>query len=178
MANVLGTDKQIAVIGALAEGSSIRSIERITGVHRDTVMRLGVRIGKGCAALMDAKMRDLGCRYLEFDESWGFIGKKEKNLTADDGPECGDAWTFCAVDAETKLVPAFRVGKRDGATANAFVQDVANRMKNRVQISTDGLRAYVEAIENSARMLPMLRSSRHTSMMNRAIQIAVTALLT
>jgi IS1 family transposase len=149
MANVLNTDKQIAVIGALAEGSSIRSIERITGVHRDTVMRLGVRVGKGCAALMDAKMRDLGCRYLEFDEIWGFIGKKEKNLRVDDGPECGDAWTFCAVDAETKLVPAFKVGKRDGATANAFVQDVANRMKNRVQISTDGLRAYVEAIESA-----------------------------
>ena len=70
MANVLNTDKKIAVIGALAEGSSIRSIERITGVHRDTVMRLGVRVGKGCAALMDAKMRDLGCRYLEFDEIW------------------------------------------------------------------------------------------------------------
>jgi IS1 family transposase len=149
MANVLNTDKQIAVIGALAEGSSIRSIERITGVHRDTVMRLGVRVGKGCAALMDVKMRDLGCRYLEFDEIWGFIGKKEKNLTVDDGPECGDAWTFCAVDAETKLVPAFKVGKRDGATANEFVQDVANRMKNRVQISTDGLRAYVEAIESA-----------------------------
>ena len=149
MANVLNTDKKIAVIGALAEGSSIRSIERITGVHRDTVMRLGVRVGKGCAALMDAKMRGLGCRYLEFDEIWGFIGKKEKNLTIDDGPECGDAWTFCAVDAETKLVPAFKVGKRDGATANAFVQDVANRMKNRVQISTDGLRAYVEAIESA-----------------------------
>jgi IS1 family transposase len=149
MANVLNSDKQIAVIGALAEGSSIRSIERITGIHRDTVMRLGVRVGKGCAALMDAKMRDLGCRYLEFDEIWGFIGKKEKNLTVDDGPECGDAWTFCAVDAETKLVPAFKVGKRDGATANAFVQDVANRMKNRVQISTDGLRAYVEAIESA-----------------------------
>jgi IS1 family transposase len=149
MANALNFDKQIAVIGALAEGSSIRSIERITGVHRDTVMRLGVRVGKGCAALMDAKMRDLGCRYLEFDEIWGFIGKKEKNLTVDDGPECGDAWTFCAVDAETKLVPAFKVGKRDGATANAFVQDVANRMKNRVQISTDGLRAYVEAIEKA-----------------------------
>ena len=68
MANILSTDKQIAVIGALAEGSSIRSIERMTGVHRDTVMRLGVRVGQGCAALLDAKMRDLPCRYLQFDE--------------------------------------------------------------------------------------------------------------
>jgi IS1 family transposase len=149
MANVLNTDKQIAVIGALAEGSSIRSIERITGVHRDTIMRLGVKVGQGCATLLDAKMRDLPVRRLEFDEIWGFIGKKEKHVTVDDGPEYGDAWTFCAIDAETKLVPAFRVGKRDGATANAFVQDVASRMKNRVQISTDGLRAYVEAIEKA-----------------------------
>jgi IS1 family transposase len=149
MANVLNTDKQIAVIGALAEGSSIRSIERITGVHRDTIMRLGVKVGKGCAALLDAKMRDLPCQYLEFDEIWGFIGKKEKHVTVDDSPELGDVWTFCAVDAETKIVPTFRCGKRDRATANAFVQDVASRMKNRVQISTDGLRAYVEAVEKS-----------------------------
>jgi hypothetical protein len=72
MANVLNTDKQIAVISALAEGSSIGSIERITGVHRDTIMRLGVKVGKCCAALLDAKMRDLPCHYLEFDEIWGF----------------------------------------------------------------------------------------------------------
>ena len=149
MANVLNTDKQIAVISALAEGSSIRSIERITGVHRDTIMRLGVKVGQGCANLLDAKMRDLPCRRLEFDELWGFVGKKEKHVTVDDGPECGDVWTFCAVDADTKIVPAFKVGKRDAATANAFVQDVANRMNNRVQISTDGLRAYHEAIEKA-----------------------------
>lgn len=150
MANVLNTDKQIAVISALAEGSSIRSIERITGVHRDTIMRLGVKVGKGCAALMDAKMHDLDCHYLQFDEIWGFVGKKEKHVSIDDNPqECGDVWTFCAVDAETKLVPAFKVGKRDRVTANAFVQDVAGRLKNRVQISTDALRAYVEAVEKA-----------------------------
>jgi IS1 family transposase len=148
MANVLNTDKQIAVIGALAEGSSIRSIERITGVHRDTIMRLGVKVGKGCTALMDAKMRDLSCARLEMDEIWAFVGKKDRNLRPDDRA-VGSVWTFCAIDAETKLVPAFKVGGRDTATANAFVQDVASRMKNRVQISTDGLRAYVEAIEKS-----------------------------
>jgi IS1 family transposase len=82
-------------------------------------------------------------------KSGAFIGKKEKHVTVDDGPDYGDAWTFCAVDAETKLVPAFKVGKRDATTANAFVQDVASRMRNRVQISTDGLRAYVEAIEKA-----------------------------
>lgn len=149
MANILSTDKQIAIIGALAEGSSIRSIERITGVHRDTIMRLGVKIGKGCTVLMDANMRDLPCNRLEMDEIWGFVGKKDRNVRMDDDPQYGNVWTFCAIDAETKLVPAFRVGDRGAATANAFVADVASRMRNRVQISTDGLNAYVGAIENA-----------------------------
>jgi IS1 family transposase len=149
MANNLNTDKQIAVIAALAEGSSIRSIERITGVHRDTIMRLGVRIGQGCTALMDEKMRNLPCRRLEMDEIWGFVGKKEKHVKVDDPPDVGSVWTFCAIDADSKLVPAFRVGDRDAATANAFLEDVAGRMAGRVQISTDGLAAYKEAIERS-----------------------------
>jgi hypothetical protein len=135
MANILSTEKQTAIIAALAEGSSIRSIERITGVHRDTIMRLGIRVGQGCAALLDSKMRGLTCQHLQFDELWGFIGKKEKHVRPDDSPEVGDVWTFCAIDADTKLVPSFRVGKRDSATANAFVADVASRVENRVQIS-------------------------------------------
>jgi len=149
MANVLNTDKQITIIAALSEGSSIRSIERMTGIHRDTIMRLGVKVGQGCTALMDEKMRGLSCTRLEMDEIWGFVGKKEKHVKMDDPPEVGSVWTFCAIDAETKLVPAFRVGGRDTATANAFLQDVAARMKNRVQVSTDGLAAYKEAIERS-----------------------------
>jgi IS1 family transposase len=147
MANALSTDKQVAVISALAEGSGIRQIERITGVHRDTIMRLGVRVGKGCANVLDAKMRNLYCNHLQFDEVWGFIGKKERHCTPDDSPEMGDVWTFCAIDQDTKIVPSFKVGKRDAATANAFVADVASRLRNRVQISSDALRAYVDAIE-------------------------------
>ena len=81
MANVLSADKKIAVIGALAEGSSIRSIERIAGVHRDTILRLGVKVGQGCTALMDTKMRNLTCKRLEMDEIWGFVGKKERNVS-------------------------------------------------------------------------------------------------
>jgi IS1 family transposase len=149
MANILNTDKQITIIAALAEGSSIRAIERMTGVHRDTIMRLGVRIGQGCKALMDFKLDKLSCTRLELDEIWGFVGKKEKHVKAEDGNAVGSVWTFCAIDADTKLVPAFRVGKRDAATANAFLEDVAARMHNRVQISTDGLAAYKEAIERS-----------------------------
>src|SRR5271154_6554721 len=95
MANILNTDKQIAIIGALAEGSSIRSIERITGVHRDTIMRLGVKVGQGCTALMDAKMRNLSCARLEMDEIWGYIGKKEIRVKPEDDATKGDVWTFC-----------------------------------------------------------------------------------
>ena len=149
MANVLPKDKQIQTISALAEGSSMMAISRMTGVHGDTISRLAVRVGKGCAAVLDAKMRDLTCNFLQFDEIWGFIGKKQRHVSFNDDPTKGDVWTFCAIDSETKLVPAFRVGKRDHVTANAFVADVASRLKNRPQVSTDGLRSYVEAMENA-----------------------------
>ena len=147
MSNVLPKDKQVMVISALAEGSGIRQIERMTGVNRNTIMNLGVRVGTGCAAILDSKMRNLSCRHLQFDEIWGFIGKKERHRNLEDDSTVGDVWTFCAIDADTKVVPAFRVGKRDAATANAFVNDVSSRLKNRVQISSDALRAYVEAVE-------------------------------
>lgn len=147
MANVLNRDKQIAVISALAEGASIRSIERITNIHRDTIMRLGVKVGQGCAGILDRKMRGLSCQRLECDEVWGFIGKKQRHTTIDDDLTLGDVWTFCAIDAETKLVPAHKVGKRDRMTTDAFIRDLAVRVKGRVQISTDGLRTYADSIE-------------------------------
>lgn len=147
MANMLSEDKRIAVIGALAEGSGIRQVERMTAVHRDTIMRLGVRVGHGCAALLDRKMRGLSCRHLQLDEVWGFIGKKERHLRPGDDLQYGDVWTFCAIDADTKLVPSFKIGKRDAVTATALVGDLALRLKNRVQISSDALRAYVQAVE-------------------------------
>jgi IS1 family transposase len=149
MANVLSTDKKIAIIGALTEGSSIRAIERMTGVHRDTIMRLGVRVGQGCTSLMDASMRNLSCNRLEMDEIWGFGGKKERNVTKEDSPEVGSVWTWCAIDAETKLVPSFMVGERSAKMAKAFTAYVASRMKNRVQISTDGFHGYAAAIQKS-----------------------------
>ena len=149
MANVLPMEKRVAVISALAEGSGIRQIERMTGINRNTIMSLGVRVGQGCAALLDNKMRNLSCQHLQLDELWGFIGKKQKHVQPDDNPDCGDVWTFCAIDSDTKLVPSFKVGKRDAVTANAFVGDVASRLANRVQVSTDSLHAYVEAVEQA-----------------------------
>jgi IS1 family transposase len=148
MANILSKDKQIAVISALAEGASIRSIERMTGTHRDTIMRLGVKVGQGCAGVLDRKMRNLSCQQIQLDEVWGFIGKKQRNLSVSDSPDMGDVWTFCAIDRDTKIVPCFKVGKRDTATANAFVGDLAARLKGRVQISADGLKSYIQAVEN------------------------------
>ncbi len=149
MANVLPKDKQIQVIAALAEGSSLRALTRMTGIHRSTIAGLATRVGNGCARLLDEKMRDLTCNYLQFDEIWGFIGKKEKHISFNDDPTLGDVWTFCAIDSETKIVPAYRVGKRNHQTANAFVSDVASRLRNRPQISSDGLRSYIEAVENA-----------------------------
>jgi IS1 family transposase len=148
MANVLNTDKQIAIIGALAEGSSIRSIERITGVHRDTVMRLGVKVGQGCSAMMDDQMQNLSCNRLEVDEIWGFVGKKERNVQKTD-LQVGSVWTWCAIDAETKLVPTYLCGDRSAKTAQVFMKDLSSRMANRVQLSTDGFAGYITAVEKS-----------------------------
>lgn len=149
MANILSTEKQIAIIAALAEGSSIRSIERMTGVHRDTIMRLGVKIGKGCARLMGEKMVNLPCSDIQLDEIWGFVGKKQRHLTIEDDATKGDVWTWVAVDRETKAVPCFKVGKRTVGDATEFVGDLSGRLKNRVQISTDGLKAYTDAIDRA-----------------------------
>ena len=149
MANILPRSKQIAVIGGLAEGQSIRAIERLTGIHGDTIGRLGVRVGNACGRIMDEQMHGLACSTIQMDEIWGFIGKKQRNLRpGDEARGLGDAWTFVAIDAETRMVPAYRVGKRDSITANAFVADLAERLDGeRVQISTDALAAYTDAIE-------------------------------
>jgi IS1 family transposase len=148
VANNLTRDKQIAVVSALVEGCSIRSTERMTGVNRETVGTLLVRVGNACADLLDRTMVNLDCDRLEIDELWAFVAKKQRHVTQDDDKsKVGDTWTFVAVDAETKLVPSFLVGKRDSATTNAFIADVAARLQNRVQISTDGLRTYIEAIK-------------------------------
>jgi IS1 family transposase len=147
MANNLNLDKKITAVSMLAEGSSIRSIERITGVHRDTIMRLGVRVGQQCAKLADGKMRGLNCANIECDEIWGFIGAKRKN--AERAGVFGDVWTFVALDSDTKLIPSFVVGKRDMYHTKAFMDDLAGRMTNRVQISTDAMTAYPEAIERA-----------------------------
>lgn len=150
MPNVLPLEKQITVISALAEGASIMAVERQTGVHRDTIMRLGVRIGQKCALLHHQAMRELDCKSLEIDEIWGYVGKKQRNVKPEDNAEVvGDAWTYIALDADTKLVPAYIVGKRNYETTAKFTEDLASRLKNRPQLSTDGMNQYFSTIEEA-----------------------------
>lgn len=139
-------EKKVAVVAALCEGSSIRAIERMMNVNRNTVMTLGLRVGNACAKLLDEKMRGLTCRQIEVDEIWGFIGKKQRHVSATERGY-GDVWTFIALDAETKLIPTFLVGKRDFYHARTFMEDLASRLKLRVQLSSDGLSAYAGAVE-------------------------------
>jgi IS1 family transposase len=149
MANVLPRDKQIQIISALVEGVSIRSIERMTGVHRDTIMRLMVKVGQACEALHNKIMCELPCEAIEIDEIWGFVAKKQRNVdpTKDNAAVVGDAWTFVAIDADTKLIPAFRTGKRDSENTRLFIQDLASRLTNRVQISSDAFVLYAREID-------------------------------
>ena len=144
--NILPHDRQIAVIAALTEGNSIRATERLTGIHRDTIMRLGARIGAGCAALHDMLMRDLHAPIIEMDELWSFVGKKQKRLKPEDGADKGDQYVFIALDAINKAILSYRVGKRDGETTREFVADLRSRILNAPQISTDGYEPYVGAI--------------------------------
>lgn len=138
------------VVSSLVEGNSIRSTERMFNVHRDTVMRTLVDVGNGCAKIMDAEMRDLSCRRIQVDEIWAFVQKKQRTLTkADDRTRVGDMWTFVALDPDTKLVPAYRVAKRTAPHARAFMQDLSERLANRVQLSSDGLNTYAEAVERA-----------------------------
>jgi len=142
--------RRVQIINCLVEGNSIRSAERMTGTHRDTIMGLLVEVGEGCAKLLDEQMRERPCRRLQVDEIWAFVQKKQRQVTpADDRSRVGHQWTFVAIDADTKLVPAHRVGKRDLDTAEAFMADLAGRLANRVQLSSDALAAYVEATERA-----------------------------
>ena len=147
--NRLDISKQTSVIAALLEGNSVRSTERLTGVHRDTICRLLVEAGDRCNDLMDSAMRNLRCGYIQCDEIWTYVGKKQRHVHDTDSAEVGDQWVFVAMDAETKLVPVFTVGKRSEETTWFFLQDLAERLANRVQITTDGFIFYQRQIEEA-----------------------------
>jgi IS1 family transposase len=150
MANNLTPEKKTMAVSMLCEGSSIRAIERMTGIHRDTIMRLGVRVGEAANRIHNDKVKNLDCKNIEVDEIWGFIGKKKKNTQAYDSAKgIGDAWTFIALDSDSKIIPAYWVGQRTMLHANIFLKDLASRLKNRIQLSSDGLAAYRETAEKA-----------------------------
>ncbi|MBI1817212.1 MAG: transposase [Deltaproteobacteria bacterium] len=147
--NVLSLEQQALVIGALTEGCGIRTVERLTEIHRDTVMRLGVRIGEACRNLHDAMMRDLQVNTIELDEQWAFIGKKQKQVKNGDAPELGDVWLFVALAANQKAVISYRVGKRTSENTRHLVNDLRFRILNRPQITADGYAPYIGAIDRA-----------------------------
>ncbi|MGA9786623.1 MAG: IS1 family transposase [Candidatus Sulfotelmatobacter sp.] len=147
--NTLPLDKKLAVISALVEGNSIRSISRMTGVDRNTINSLLLRTGERCQQIMEERMRNLECRYLQVDEIWTFVQKKRRNVRSGDSPEVGDQWVYVAIDAESKLIPAFRIGKRVRPDTWAFLWDLHKRLANRVQLTTDGLNHYTVAVPES-----------------------------
>mgnify|MGYP000635550926 FL=1 len=145
--NVLSMQERVRVVSALVEGTSLRATERLTGVFRQAITGLLLCVGEGCRWLLDATMRDLHCDVLELDEVWAFVGKKEGHLTPDDPEEYGDQYTWIALDARTKLVPVHRVEKRTPAAANAFARELRGRVLGAPQITTDGHKPYLAAVE-------------------------------
>jgi IS1 family transposase len=149
--NKLSMDKKIAVISALVEGCSVRATSRLTGVAKGTILRLLADVGTACAEYQDAALRNLSSKRVQVDEIWSFVGCKQKNITPEklaDGI-CGDAWTFVAIDADTKLAIGWLVGRRDAGFATDFLQDVAGRLSNRVQLTTDGHKMYLTAVPDA-----------------------------
>src|SRR4030043_529803 len=148
--NILKIEKQETAIAALVEDSSIRSIERMTGIHRDTIMRLMVKTGQKCQEILNTYMYNLTCKNIQVDEIWCYVGKKQRHLKETDNlEELGDQWVFVALDADSKLIPSYLVGKRTAVNAQAFITDLASRLDNRIQLSSDSLAAYVDAVESA-----------------------------
>lgn len=146
--NRLDPARRATVIRCLVEGNSIRSTVRMTGVAKGTVVKLLVEIGAACSKFQDEKLRNLPLKRIQCDEIWSFVGCKQKNLTTENADKqiAGDVWTWTAIDADTKLVPCWLLGKRDAESATEFIQDLADRLANRVQLTTDGLKVYLNAI--------------------------------
>src|SRR5580698_5539762 len=152
MANFISMGKRIAVISALVEGCSIRSTVRMTGVSKGAIIRLVESVGKACAEYHESVVRNIAAKRVQVDEIWSFVGCKQKNVTEKkierDGI-CGDVWTFTAIEAQTKLVIGWLVGQRDAGFASIFLQDVESRLANRIQLTADGHRMYLTAVEDA-----------------------------
>lgn len=149
--NMLNVERRAQVIAALVEGNSIRSVSRMTGVARNTVMSLLVAVGSACAEYQDKALHNLPCQRIQCDEIWQFCYGKDKNLPEDkrDVFGYGSVWTWIALDADTKLICSWMIGNRDAIAARAFMKDLAERLANRVQLTTDGHKAYLQAVDEA-----------------------------
>ncbi len=149
--NVLSLEEKTKIIAALVEGNSIRAISRMTGNSKDTISRLLVSVGKACFEYQDIYLRNLPCKNIQCDEIWSFCYAKEKNVPEELKGQFGfgDVWTWTAIDADTKLVPSWYVGSRDAIDGMAFMNDLKSRLANRVQLTTDGHKVYLQAVENA-----------------------------
>jgi IS1 family transposase len=149
--NRLSTEKRAQIIGCLVEGMSIRATVRVTGAAKNTVSKLLVDLGEACSAYMNENLVDLGSQRIECDEIWAFCYAKAKNVPAELKGQSGfgDVWTWVAIDADTKLVPSYYVGDHTMQAAYGFISDLAGRLRNRVQLSTDGNKMYLVAVERS-----------------------------
>ncbi|MCK5126940.1 MAG: DDE-type integrase/transposase/recombinase [candidate division Zixibacteria bacterium] len=147
----LSKEKRVRVLAALVEGNSIRSTVRMTGVAKNTVVKLLEDIGKVCIEYQDKKLKNLTCKRIECDEIWSFCYSKQKNVPKDKKGEFGygDVWTWVAIDSDTKLTLSWLVGLRDADHAKVFMNDIKGRLSNKVQLTTDGLRAYMEAVDEA-----------------------------
>src|ERR1700733_850537 len=144
--NRLSAEKRAQVIACLVEGNSIRATVRMTGVAKNTVTKLLVDMGTVCSVMQDRAIRDLTCERIQCDEIWAFVGSKQKNVPQGKEGEYGDVWTWVGMDADSKLVVSYRVGGRDAEEAQAFMWDLEGRLNNRVQLTTDGHGAYLQAV--------------------------------
>ena len=149
--NKLDATKRGQIIAALCEGNSIRSITRMLGVGKNTVARLLIEAGAACAVYQDKALRNLTCKRIQCDEIWSFVGAKDKNVPSELQGKfgVGSVWTWTALDADTKLIASWMVGGRDAMSAHYFMKDLAGRLSNRVQLTTDGHAAYLSAVENN-----------------------------
>jgi IS1 family transposase len=149
--NKLSIDRQCQIIKIHCEGNSLRSTARITGTSVNTVTNLIKQVGAACLDYQDRVMRNLTCKKLQVDEIWPFVYSKDKNVPEDKQGQFGygDVWTFTAIDAETKIIPSWVVGLRDARFALNFANDLKSRLSNRVQITTDGHKMYLEAVESA-----------------------------
>jgi IS1 family transposase len=144
-------EQRASILRCLCEGVGVNATVRLMGAAKNTVLKLLAETGSACLDFQDRELRDLPCRRLECDEIWSFCYSKQKNVPDEHKGEFGfgDVWTWVAIDAETKLVPCWHVGGRDAGSAHEFMSDLAQRMRYRVQLTTDGHKAYLEAVEDA-----------------------------